>query len=391
MNNTISKDFFKKYENHLVVIGKGISGNSVQKFLKTPIYNTDELDFMEQQLINKPIKYIYISPGINLNIHSNLTSIIQKNNWEIVSDFDLLYEYNPHGIYIGITGSAGKTTTIYMLKFLFDKLNITDYNFVGNQGIGVFDHNPNAKYHIMEISSFQLEHINHLRLDIGLITNIIPTHLNRHKEFSIYQDLKLKILKKDPNKNQLFYAKSIEESLKLIPKLNYYNSFEENSIWAISIMHALGFNVPASYLNDFELLKYRQQIVFNNENILIINDSKSTTDISVQHAIETFKLQPKRPFYLIIGNRPKSHILTNELIENLKYIDELWIFGNHCDEWMKMFQIYVKNIQIFHNIHEFPLIQSGILLFSPLGESFDQFKSYEERGNIFNEYVKNYI
>lgn len=378
MNNTI----FKKYSNKLLIIGNKISAKSISIFLKTHYYTTDELQ-NSNTIDFSSMKYIYLSPGINLIKHEYLQNLIHQYNLKIVSDFDILYEYNPNGIYIGITGSAGKTTTVSMIKELFEQNNIKDYNFCGNQGIGVFDHNPNAKYHIMEISSFQLEYIENLRFDIGIITNIIPTHLNRHETFDVYKNLKLKLLKKCPEKKQLFYLKDVEESLNLVQKTRKNQSI--NEIFALSVIETLGFN--QKNLSNFKKLPHRQELILHNDNLLIINDSKATTDIAVEFAIKEF--QNNQPIYLIIGNRPKSLSLTDELIKCLNKVYELWIFGPNKHIWYEMFNKHISNIKMFNTINELPIIQKGTILFSPLGESFDQFKDYEERGNKFKDFIAN--
>ena len=144
-------------------------------------------------------------------------------------------------------------------------------------------------------------------------------------------------------------------------------------------------------VNNFKGLKYRQQIIFKNKKLLIINDSKST---SYSSSVDILK-KSKNIFWLIGGipkkgdklNLPKKYYKNikgyiygknqKKFLNDLKNKIELKNFSNLKKALISIFQD-TKNVDS----------KRKIILFSPAAASFDNFKNFEDRGKYFNNLIK---
>ena len=176
--------------------------------------------------------------------------------------------------------------------------------------------------------------------------------------------------------------------------LSYGN--RENLSFVLEISKKLKLNNKKLFItiNKFKGLKYRQQIIFDNKNLTIINDSKSTSFASSENLLKTLDNT-----YWIIGGIPKKgdqfKLLKKSCI-NFK----VFIFGNYHKEFRKKLKnkMIIKNFKNLKNLLFKILIdikkqklKKNIILFSPAGASFDNFKNFEERGLYFNQVVKKII
>ena len=147
-------------------------------------------------------------------------------------------------------------------------------------------------------------------------------------------------------------------------------------------------------INKFKGLKYRQQIIFDNNYLTIINDSKSTSIASSENLLKNLK-----NVYWILCGIPKKgdkFNLTKFQCKNLKG----YIFGKHQIKFIKNLKNKLtikkfKNLkdtlnQIFLEI-KYNKGEKNIILFSPAGASFDNFKNFEDRGLYFNQIIKKYV
>ena len=138
-------------------------------------------------------------------------------------------------------------------------------------------------------------------------------------------------------------------------------------------------------------MKYRQQIIFNNKKLQIINDSKSTSFASSLNLLQSYK-----NIYWIVGGKFKKG---DKFILNKKYFKNIkaFIIGYKTN----FFEIKFKNkisYEILNTIKKSLLKIIEVskydklkinILFSPSAASFDQFRNFEERGKYFNNIVKN--
>ena len=147
-------------------------------------------------------------------------------------------------------------------------------------------------------------------------------------------------------------------------------------------------------LNRFKGLKYRQQIIYENKNLTIINDSKSTSFASSENLLKNLK-----NVYWILGGIPKKGDQLNLSKKHCKNF-KTFIFGNNYKEFKKNIKnkITLKHFkslkdildEIFFDLNDKKL-KKNIIFFSPAGASFDSFKNFEDRGKYFNQLIKKFL
>ena len=200
-----------------------------------------------------------------------------------------------------------------------------------------------------------------------------------------------------------YVSKIIKIDTKL--KNNFVNKFKNKNFLSSTNIENLSFviyfckifkvrkNNLINTVRKFRGLKYRQQVVFQNKNFVIVNDSKST---SYSSSIEILK--EKKNIYWLIGGIPKKgdkFDLPKKYYKNIKG----YIFGQNQKKFLVDLnnKIKVKNfpnlkkawITLIKDIKNNNLNESTIL-FSPAAASFDSFKNFEDRGKYFNRLIKRY-
>jgi UDP-N-acetylmuramoylalanine--D-glutamate ligase len=418
----------------ILIYGLGKSGVSSYKFLndKAEVYLFDDnikkkFNFkINQSLKNfkeiSKIKFdkIIVSPGIDIS-NCRLSKILKKNSSKIYTDLDIFYSFYKN-ISFTITGTNGKSTTAKILhKVLIDQKY--DARLIGNIGNPALSEKKITKktVFVIEASSYQLDYSKVFTSKYAIILNISPDHLERHKNLKNYVNAKFKLLASQPSKSIAFVKKNDSLINEIISKKNfkqkiikvdslkndkmlkqlknkYFLSFgnKENLSFILKISKTLKLDDKdlLRTLNQFKGLKYRQQIIYENKKLIIINDSKSTSFASSENLLKSLK-----NVYWILGGIPKrgdKFKLLKKNCENLK----AFIFGNNHKEFRKNLKnkISVKNVrkledalnEIFFDIRKKKL-RKNIIFFSPAGASFDSFKNFEDRGEYFNQLVKKFI
>ena len=368
--------------------------------------------------IKKEIDFVIISPGINAK-KCELKKFLKLNKQKIITDLDIFYLENIHNTKITITGTNGKSTTAKLLYEVLKNQN-KDVRLVGNIGKPVLlekNINKNTIF-VIEASSYQIEYSRYFKTDHAMILNISPDHLERHQNIYNYVNAKFKlILRQDSkgyayvNKKNKYLRNKIQSSnvkSKLI-NLNLYNLkiLEKkitnpylknvNNLSNLSFVIMFGKKNKLNKkkiiqtANSFRGLKYRQEIVFQNKHLTIINDSKSTSFSSSFNLLKSY-----RNIYWLVGGIPKKG---DKFILQKKYLKNInaYIYGLKNIFFKKQFKNKIK-FQTFFNLQKALYkilkdiknnnIDNPTILFSPSAASFDMFKNFEERGKYFNNLIK---
>ena len=423
--------FFKK---KILIYGLGKSGLSSYKFLdnKAKVYLFDDdlnkkfKNQTNQRLKNNKEIYklkfdiIIISPGIDI-LNCKLSEFLKKNKSKIYTDLDIFYSFYKNKS-ITITGTNGKSTTA---KILYEVLLDQKYDcrLIGNIGNPVLSEKKINKntFFVIEASSYQLDYSKLFTSKYSAILNISPDHIERHKSLKNYINAKFKLLnsqskdsiafvkKNDPLikkklKSKKYNPKIIRVDLKKTNKIirlvknRYFLSSGnlENLSFVHQISTKLNLNIKTliKTLNRFKGLKYRQQTIYENKNLIIINDSKSTSFASSENLLKNLK-----NVYWILGGIPKKGDILNLSKNHCKNF-KTFVFGSNY----KSFKLNVKNkIKIKHLKYLKDVLneifsdlrnnktKKNIILFSPAGASFDSFKNFEDRGKYFNQLVKKFV
>ena len=445
----------KKSNLPIAILGLGKTGLSIAKYFhrnnqKFIVYDTRK----NLVLTNEIKKYIkieniilgeiknnficqhdnfIISPGVNLD--KKILEEIKNNNKNIQTDIDIFNESGDKKV-ICITGSNGKTTVTSIVEHILNKIGKKS-KAGGNIGLPALELlYEDYEYYILELSSFQLEMTKQIKSESSLITNITPDHLDRHKTFKNYINIKHKIF--DNTKNII-----INRSDKNIKKNKYNfkytfgtdspedeNSFGINSMKginyiyqgsekilnehdtkligyhnlvnicsALAVIKSLGLNIKNSTesIKSFEILEHRMENFYYENNIRWINDSKATNVESTISAVNSLK----NNIILLMGGRSKTNDYAELNTAISGKVKHLILFGECKDllfEKIKSVEniIRVKDIDsavikanyLANNFLEKSKNNVNIIL-SPACSSYDSFISYEERGNFFKKCVLN--
>ena len=407
----------------ILVYGFGRSGKSCLNYLKkdniVKIYD-DKLKKLPKKfkisrfkLKKTKFDFIVLSPGINKDV-CNLKKFLLINKSKIISDLDIFYFKNIQNLKICITGTNGKSTTSKIIHKILKNAGI-DARLVGNIGQPILNEKKITKktVFVVEISSYQIEYSKYFKSDIAAILNIFPDHLDRHKTFSNYRKIKFKLLKNlHPGgtgliEKNIFSNKDIKQK-RTKSKIIKINSSSKNKIidknktisndmvqnfnFAIYISKLLKIKkkIIKKTINNFKGLPFRQEIIYQNKKVMIMNDSKSTSFSSSLNILKSFK-----NIHWIFGGLAKKSdklYLQHKFQKNIKY----YIYGRDRSFFINKLS-YKNNIYLFKNLND--ALKKTIInclnqknrqniIFSPAAASFDQFKNFEDRGVYFNKLVK---
>ena len=413
-----------------LIYGFGRSGKSCFKFLekKNQINIYDDLKinlplkfkkfFISKKIIKKKnFDHIVISPGIDIK-NCSLKYYLKRNQSKIITDLDILYFAYKENTKIAITGTNGKSTTAKLIKDILKK-NKIDVRLVGNIGNAALNEKKISKktIFVVEISSYQIEYSKYFKGDISAILNISPDHLERHLTFKNYLKTKVKLIENQPSGTLSFIKRNDKQIINYLKKRdikstikkidinfgkNFLNKITNSYFKNVNNLSNLKFateilklfNIKEKtilkVLNKFRNLPYRQQIIYNKNKLLIINDSKSTSFSSTNSLLKYYK----NIYWILGGIAKKGDVLTlnKKYIKNLK----VYIYGHDKIFFEKCLKksFYLKkfkNLQcaiteVINDASKDKIDKS--ILFSPAAASFDQFANFEERGKKFNFLLK---
>lgn len=376
-----------------------------------------------------------ISPGIPTDAPFALK--VKEKGLPVWSEIELAYRYEK-GQIAAITGTNGKTTTTTLVGEIMKAYNDDTY-VVGNIGIpytSLCDKTTEKSVTVAEISSFQLETIVDFRPHVSAILNITPDHLNRHYTFENYANCKLDITKNQGEGDYTVINYDDPETMKLVDKIPckiiYFSRKEmlEEGVFVKDgdiVIRENSEEKRVLSLKDIKLLG-----THNTENVLAavaisyymgvpidIIEKICTAFQGVEHRIEYVRTVKGVPYYNDSkGTNPDAAIKGIEAMTRTT----LLIGGGYdkhstYDEWIDAFDAKVKYLVLigetaekialcakqhgFNNIVFMDTLEDAVnfcyanakpndaVLLSPACASWDMFKSYEQRGDLFKQYVNN--
>lgn len=371
------------------------------------------------------------SPGIPDNAPLVVEAL--ENNIAVVSEIEFAIRYSKAKI-IGITGTNGKTTTTLLTYHLL-KENGFDVGLAGNIGHSLARQvTENDKdFFVVELSSFQLDGMHKSRLNIAILLNITPDHLNRYdNDFQKYVQSKFRIIRNMRKEDHFIYNESdhtissdisqLKSNVEFVPVsvdksdsskayiVDKYLIFKEgetskrfsknslpllgkhnmiNTMAAVAATRKVGLEWDAiiSTLKTFENAPHRLEYIGNINGVDFYNDSKATNVDAVWYALESFE----NPLVLIMGGTDKGNDYSqiDELVaEKVKAIVALGEDNTKIESHFKHYLADITSTDSVFNAIEiaFSKAKDGdVVLLSPACASFDLFKNYEERGEKFRE------
>jgi len=347
--------------------------------------------------------------------------IVSRCSAKAVTDIDVVLGIRKPAFVIAVTGTNGKTTTCNMIFHVLRTIGKNCY-LCGNVGEPVahlLDVDP--EYVILEISSFQLYWSKSLPIDIGVILNIEPNHLDWHPTMQHYIESKLKIfgfaehkvfnesdetIKRNLSTDSTYHGfetVSVDSSLSRVvyEQRSYYvnNSVLltcqnlENLSAVLKVFSLLGYE-PSTVLEALESFRpprHRMELVAKINGISFIDDSKATSAAATISALENFTA---KNVILILTGRGKNEDYTSLVNQMKSKVKHAYIFGEMARTLSDILQKEGFPFTIAENMRQavsdaFEMAEDGdVVLLSPAGASFDLYRNYAERGDDFVNVVK---
>ncbi|MGG0717807.1 UDP-N-acetylmuramoyl-L-alanine--D-glutamate ligase [Robertmurraya massiliosenegalensis] len=380
------------------------------------------------ELIDQGFELIVKNPGIPY--HNPMIERALEKGIPIITEVELAYQIS-EAPFVAITGTNGKTTTT-TLVFEMLREGRKSPLIAGNIGTVASDVAQEATDEnmvVIELSSFQLMGIDRFNPFIAIITNLYEAHLDYHGNLSEYWKAKANITKNQTEDEFLIVNVDQEQAVELakqskaqiIPfstkKIVDNGAFvKDGAIWFIDekIMDVGDIVLPGEHnlenilssvaaaklsgvdneaifkvLNSFKGVKHRLQFIAEKEGRKFYNDSKATNILATSKALAAFK----EPVVLLAGGLDRG----NEFDELRPYLDQvkaIVTFGQTAGKIERVAnEAGIKSIIRVDNVEKavpaaFELSSPGdVVLLSPACASWDQYKTFEVRGDIFIEAV----
>ena len=375
-----------------------------------------------------------VSPGVPND--SQVLQNARAKNLKLISEVEFAYHYCKGNI-IAITGTNGKTTTTSLCGHVFNHCGYKTH-VAGNIGLAFSEIVLDVKegeFVSLEVSSFQLDLIEHFKPAAAMILNITPDHLNRYENsIEKYAKSKQNIYKNQDSKDFLILnkdSKEVNKNLTDHKSKTYYFSLnkeqrngcyltgddvifkiddnetfrcsrndinipgEHNLANAMSVICAAkSFNLNSDCiiegLRTFQSVEHRLELVRQIDGVKYINDSKATNVDSVWYALKSFD----EPILLILGGQDKGNDYNQIKDLVLEKVKKIYAIGSSAEKVFNFFHHDVK-VEIENSLEDAvksasrETISGDVVLLSPACASFDMFNNYEHRGKVFKEAVNN--
>ncbi len=411
------------------------NGLELQKSIQQLATSGIKVELGQEQKLNSDL--IVVSPGVPWDIP--LLVAAREQGIETIGEIELAWRYLKDIPWVGITGTNGKTTTTALIAAMFKAagLNAPACGNIGyaacELGIKHFNSDDKLDWIIAELSSYQIESSVELQPQIGIWTTFTPDHLSRHGTLDKYYQIKASLLYRsrqqiingdDPylqqvgkqewqdsywtsitGKEQLLCNRAkgvyIEDSwvvafgelilpISLFKMPGLHN--QQNLLMAVAAAKLAGIekNAIASAIATFSGVPHRLEYIRTYQGIDYINDSKATNYDAAEVALSSVK----SPAILIAGGQAKEGDDTAWIKQIKAKAVAVLLIGEAAPAFAQRLQDC--------DYHEYQIVETlenavtrsvalakeknaTVVLLSPACASFDQYLSFEHRGDRFRE------
>jgi len=378
---------------------------------------------------------IVVSPGVPVD--APLLAQARAMGEAVIGEIELAAQFLP-GPLVAITGSNGKTTTTTLTGEILTAGGLPTLvgGNIGTPAISLAEHAKRETVTVLEVSSFQLETIQTFRPKVAVVLNVTPDHLDRHQTFEAYVDAKARIFENqrgddfavlnedDPTcvamaartRAQVFWfsrqkevkqgawvregnilfrdgrveQKTSQREVMLVSEIPLKGAHNLENVLAAVCAGALMGCAPEKIrqaVRDFKAVEHRLEFVATIRGVDYYNDSKATNVDATIKALESFPAN----IHLILGGKDKGsdYSVLNDLLR--QRVKRVYTIGAAAAK----IESQIKNVEIVHaETLENALRRANtvaepgdVVLLAPACASFDQFKNYEQRGQVFKEIV----
>ncbi len=411
----------------VLIVGMGISGKSAAELLIQKGHKVHGVDRNYESIIVdhitissdlEPIDIsafdlVVASPGIPPT-HPIFVAA-EKSGVEIIGEVELASRFITQK-FIAITGTNGKTTVTFMVTHILNAAGIPA-RALGNVGMPLaseFQHIRNEII-VAELSSFQLDTLSSKIIDLGVILNITPDHLDRYTNMEAYAASKIHM--KDcmkPTGKLFVFQKAFDEFKQLFGNFTpfkYDGHNKENIETLLPICYRRGINhdienIMAAYnlcreagvsaedfvkgLESFKKPPHRIEFVRRLGEVNYFNDSKGTNIDAVIRAVDTMEGN----VVLIAGGVDKGSTYMPWIDSFGIKVKCVCVIGEAADKIEKEIShtLQVKKFSTLDDAvkHAAEIAKAGEnVLLSPGCSSYDMFRNYAHRGDEFKKIINN--
>ncbi len=390
------------------------------------------------------VQTLVLSPGIP-HTHPEphpVAHLARKSGCEVVGDIELLFRAVPSASYLGVTGTNGKSTTTALIGHILQRAGI-DNRVGGNIGSPVLALDSVSKdgFYVFEMSSYQLELTPSADFDIAVLINISADHLDRHGGMAGYINAKQQIFANQTESATAIVGIDDEDSRKIFDTLKakgdqrvipisgntaldggvyvldgtLFDSINGRHQAVLDLRTAAALpgvhnwqNAAAAYaatksagadtdyiiegLKSYPGLPHRQELVAIVDGISFVNDSKATNVDAAARALACYDM-----ICWIAGGQTKEESLdglgaVTDRIATAYLIGEATdVFASALPKSVAVDRCGTLDVAV-QRAHAHALQESKnnkiVVLLSPACASFDQFKNFEDRGEVFRRLVE---
>ena len=350
----------------------------------------------------------------------------------LVCDVELLARAKPDTPKLAVTGTNGKSTITTLLTHVLVQAG-RDAAAGGNLGtpaLAMPDLGPDGRY-VLEMSSYQLELVDSLSLKAGVLLNITPDHLGRHGGMEGYVAAKRKLFDHIAADGTAIigidddYCEMIADELQdrgtSVVRISAEETLEQGVSAADGILRVDGqpvtdlrstIRLPGRHnwqnacaafalaradgiacddivaaLATYPGLAHRQELVAEIDGVTFVNDSKATNADATEKALVCYE-----NIHWILGGQPKEGGI-NALVPHFGRIKHAYLIGDAAEEFGAVLEGRVPYTQcgslVMAVTKAAATAETGdVVLLSPACASWDQFKSFEHRGDVFRQLVE---
>ena len=386
---------------------------------------------------------LVLAPGVPLtHPEPNWTVVLARaSGVEIIGDVEIFAReraaHCPEAPFIAITGTNGKSTTTALIAHILKSAG-RDVQMGGNIGVPVLALEPPAadRFHVIEMSSFQIDLTPTLNPTVGVLLNITPDHLDRHGTIENYAAVKERLVlgaheavvgiddafcrsiaaEPELQSKPLVHISTRRETvdtglLATGGRLTWVSGGKDQDSFAMtgisslrgehnaqnaaaafaSLSPFLAADVILRHMHTFPGLAHRMEEIGRAGKVLFINDSKATNADSTEKALLSFP----RDVFWILGGRPKDGGIES-LRPHFSGITRAYLIGEAAAEFASTLDGDVAiipcgtlDVAVARAAADAAASDAArpVVLLSPACASYDQFKNFEVRGDAFRSMV----
>lgn len=328
---------------------------------------------------------------------------------EVMAEMELAWRELHGEPVIAVTGTSGKTTTVSLCAKMLEAHGLKVF-LGGNIGTPLSEYvlgGERADVLVIEISSFQLQTCSTFRPTVAMLLNITENHLDYHADMQEYIDAKFALFRCQTEEDIAIFGDGLQPLVAgyaIAARTQYFTPRKRFASCRLFGAHNQA-NIEAAWLavqpfgvteadaaravSEFAPMAHRLELVADKGDVLYVNDSKCTTVSALRVALEAFD----RPVLLLAGGKFKGGDLAalGDLVR--ERVKAVGLFGASRDKFEAAWQGIVPlswDATLEDAVHRMAAmaVPGDVVLMAPATASFDLFRNYGHRGDVFRKAVE---